>query len=221
MLLQLLFVLLFQLIASGDVVIIDMTLNSEDFCTAVNVNIDITGTLGAYQSMNYINLKESFGMRETAYFKVKVSSPKATLSSVTLERIQLVLPFNQNETQVLVDNRVLTEFGKKYEMLTDSNYADYALFSFNMTSFPINGDDFKDFKVSATVSVKYAAIQSDISSDVTLKYDALPNEEQIHKFENQIKVSTRSTGERNSANSKHSSIWISIFLCSLYLLIYV
>jgi hypothetical protein len=210
--------LLFQWISCNDVVLIDMTLNSEDFCAAVNVNIDITGTLNAYQSNSYLLLKESFGMRETAYFKVKVSSPKATLSSVTLERIQIVLPFNQNETQVLMDNRVMTELGKKYEMLTDSNFADNALFSFNMTSFPVNGDDFKEFKVSATVSVKYAAIQNDISTDVSyFKFDALPlNEVQSHKFENQIKVSQN---ERNVGNSIQPSL--SILICIIYLLIYV
>jgi hypothetical protein len=63
---------------------IEISANSEDFCTAVNVNIDLTGTLKSYQDAARATPKDAFLLGQTSFFRAQVQSPKATLKETKI-----------------------------------------------------------------------------------------------------------------------------------------
>jgi histidyl-tRNA synthetase len=79
---------------------IEISANSEDFCTAVNVNIDLTGTLKSYQDAARANPKDAFLLGQTSFFRAQVQIPKATLKETKIVRVQWE---QGNATKVLFD----------------------------------------------------------------------------------------------------------------------
>jgi len=147
---------------------IQISANSENFCTAANVNINLVGTLTSYSDNTYQVPKNAFLLDQRSYFQAQVSSPKATLKSSTLIRAQWT---QGNITKVLYDNSAITPEGTNEGFVVGPSTANTAAFNFllssNWMSIPV--DSSSDFNVSATIQVSYQAIDGTTSNSLLEK----------------------------------------------------
>eukprot|EP01080_Neovahlkampfia_damariscottae_P013046 gene13046-8183_t len=143
---------------------IEISANSENFCSVVNVNINLSGTLKAYQDITHTIRKDAFLLGQTSFFKAEVSSPKATLKETKIVRVQWE---QGNLTKVLFDNFAITTEGTTEKFVLGATGSNDAAFRFALEKeyMSIAEDSNEDFKVSALLEVKYQSI--DGSSETT------------------------------------------------------
>ena len=136
---------------------IEISANSEDFCSVVNVNINLSGSLKAYQDVSHTITKNAFLLGQTSFFKAEVSSPKATLKETKIVRVQWE---QGNLTKVLFDQSAITTEGTTEKFAIGLFSSNTAAFKFDLDQAYMNiaVDSNADFKVSALVEVKYQAI---------------------------------------------------------------
>lgn len=175
-----------------DGVIIDIIANSENFCTTAYFNIELTGSLSSFQDKSCLIPKTSFLSGQTSYFKAMVNSPKATLKSTTIQRVEFTL---YNSSTVLYDNYAFTSDGISKGFQIVSNGINDSIFGFNLTGLgELTGDSNENFRVYSTLTVQYLSIDG-TTADVIVN----DNEErgevtvaQNHKFD--AKLSLKSCG---------------------------
>jgi hypothetical protein len=207
---------------------IEISANSEDFCTAVNVNIDLTGTLKSYQDDSHTIVKDAFLLGQTSFFQAAVQSPKASLKETKIIRVQ----WDQgNLTKVLYDNSAITPEGTTEKFVLGTFAATTANFKFDLEKSYMNipEDGNLDFTVSALLQVKYQAIdgtttiseytQSFSMKDLKFtKADTPPvDDSQNSKYSGKIKIFGLVEAKNNGANSIAVSFSI-MALFALYLI---
>jgi hypothetical protein len=192
---------------------IEISANSEDFCTAVNVNIDLSGTLKSYQDAAYATPKDAFLLGQTSFFRAQVQSPKATLKETKIVRVQWE---QGNATKVLFDNYAITSEGTTEKFVLGVEGATTADFKFDLEKayMDIPVDSNQDFKVSALLQVKYQAIDgttvtsySDSSFSLmdlkAIQVDVTPTEDsQNSKYSQSIKIFGLYEPKNNGANQQ-------------------
>jgi hypothetical protein len=191
---------------------IEISANSEDFCTAVNVNIDLTGTLKSYQDATHTVVKDAFLLGQTSFFQAAVQSPKASLKETKIIRVQ----WDQgNLTKVLYDNSAITPEGTIEKFVLGASAATTADFKFDLDKAYMNipEDGNQDFAVSALLQVKYQAIdgtttfssysQSFSMKDLKFTEAVVPPTEdsQNSKYSSKIKIFGLVEAKNNGANS--------------------
>jgi hypothetical protein len=191
---------------------IEISANSEDFCTAVNVNIDLTGTLKSYQDATHTVVKDAFLLGQTSFFQAAVQSPKASLKETKIIRVQ----WDQgNLTKVLYDNSAITPEGTIEKFVLGASAATTADFKFDLEKayMIIPEDGNQDFAVSALLQVKYQAIdgtttfssysQSFSMKDLKFTEAVVPPTEdsQNSKYSSKIKIFGLVEAKNNGANS--------------------
>jgi len=203
--------------------IIQFDSNSEDFCTQVQMNIELTGTLKSYQESTFQNLKNSFLVGSTSYFKADVASPKATIKSASISRVQ----FSQNsQTFVLFDQNSVTPIGSAISFQLDSTGASTsAAFQFKLLDSQLNipVDSSLNYNVSAVVNVEYLANDGS-STFKTGLFSFLSNVQppttnnQNGKYANQIQIFGGKNINVNSANKKLMNLFALIFVSLIFLM---
>jgi hypothetical protein len=191
---------------------IEISANSEDFCTTVNLNIDLTGTLKSYQDETHTIVKDAFLLGQTSFFQAAVQSPKATLQENKIIRVQ----WDQgNLTKVLYDNSAITSEGTIEKFVLGSFAATTANFKFDLEKayMDIPVDSNQDFTVSALLQVKYQVIDgtttfSSYSQSFSLKdmkftkADTPPiTNSQNSKYSKKIKIFGLYEAKKNGSNS--------------------
>jgi hypothetical protein len=144
------------------------TANSEDFCSVARVEINISGILQSFSDNTYSVQKNSFLMDARAFFKATISSPKATLKTCTLTRVQWSGPV---ETNVLFDQSLITAEGTRESYATGPSTSTTASFNFLLAPewMTVPVDSNVDFNVTATIKVTYEAIDGTTRADFVNK----------------------------------------------------
>jgi hypothetical protein len=69
----------------------------------VSVNVPLTGTLDSYRTVDRLAVKTNFLSQQTIFFRVVLTSPQATLTSVSVESVKLIpLPVGSGDPDVLL-----------------------------------------------------------------------------------------------------------------------
>jgi len=138
--------------------IVQIDINSEDFCTKAEIDIKLTGNLKSYEDAALTVEKNAFLQDSTVYFKATVGSTQATLKTSTIKRVQLI---KGNQTNVLYDGTVTT-FGTNVAFALATGTATTAPFNFKYSEqhTPVPADSSEQYKVTALVEVEYAAIEN-------------------------------------------------------------
>eukprot|EP01080_Neovahlkampfia_damariscottae_P005533 gene5533-9355_t len=161
-------------------VTIEISANSENFCSVVNVNINLSGTLKSYQDVSHTIRKDAFLLGQTSFFKAEQG----------------------NSTKVLFDNFVIINEGTTEKFALGATGSNDASFKFDLEKEYMNiaEDSNADFKVSALLEVKYQSIDgqtettfSDASFSLldlkTLQAEVDPVEgSQQSKYSEEIKI---------------------------------
>eukprot|EP01080_Neovahlkampfia_damariscottae_P003115 gene3115-5285_t len=208
-------------------VTIEISANSENFCSVVNVNINLSGTLKAYQDVSHTIRKDAFLLGQTSFFKAEVTSPKATLKETKIVRVQWE---QGNLTKVLYDNFALTNDGTTEKFVLGSTGSNDAAFKFDLEKEYMNiaEDSNADFKVSALLEVKYQSIDgqtettfSDASFSIldlkTLQAEVDPVEgSQQSKYSEKIKIFGIYEPNNNGGNIISIGLNLMFFISSIY-----
>merc|ERR1711916_243488 len=171
--------------SSGEFAQIQIDVNSEEFCTAVNLDIKLKGSLKSYEDNQYTTPKSAFLQNQIGYFQAVLSSDQATLLTSTIKRAQITY---DNTTKVFYDNGIQS-FGTATEYENDQGTSTTCGFNFRFseTNTPVPVDSSKPFSISAVVEVTYAANAGQAS----------PQQTSLFEFEfNQLK-STENNKEEN------------------------
>ena len=208
---------------------IDISANSENFCSVVSVDIKLTGTLRAYQDEAHTIRKNAYLLGQTSFFKAEVSSPQATLKESKIVRVQWT---QGNLTKVLFDKSAITAEGTTEKFVLGLFSSNSAAFKFALDKAYMNiaVDSNDDFKVSAEVEVKYQSIDgttettySDASFVVRdmklLQAEVAPEEgSQQSKYSESIKIfGTVETLDNAAGRITMWSLSIVLFIFSIYI----
>eukprot|EP01080_Neovahlkampfia_damariscottae_P012524 gene12524-6347_t len=208
-------------------VTIEISANSENFCSVVNVNINLSGTLKSYQDVSHTIRKDAFLLGQTSFFKAEVSSPKATLKETKIVRVQWE---QGNSTKVLFDNFAITTEGTTEKFALGATGSNDASFKFDLEKEYMNiaEDSNADFKVSALLEVKYQSIDgqtettfSDASFSLldlkTLQAEVDPVEgSQQSKYSEEIKIFGIYEPKNNGGSVISIGLSLMIFISSIY-----
>eukprot|EP01080_Neovahlkampfia_damariscottae_P000982 gene982-9889_t len=181
-------------------VVVEISANSESFCSVVNININLSGTLKAYQDEFHKIRKDAFLLGQSSFFKAEVSSPKATLKETKIVRVQWE---KGNLTKVVYDNFEITNEGRNEKFELGPTGSNDAAFKFDLEKEYIHvfEDSNVDVKVSALLEVKYQSIDG---STETAFSDSSFSILDIKKREDKV---TPLEGSQQSKHSEHIRIF--------------
>jgi hypothetical protein len=174
--------------------VVQIEVNSENFCTVVNVDIKLKGDLKSYEESSYTTPKNAFLQGQIGYFKATVSSEQATLLTSKIRRASWT---QGNSTKVFFDEGLITPYGTLTNFLTDEGTSTTCGFNFKFSeqNTPVPLDESRDFSIKALIEVTYASIENQPDQISFFEYEFKQTSSQISsdsqvsdKFENQVKL---------------------------------
>jgi hypothetical protein len=193
-------------INTNDTIKVQISANSEDFCTVANVDIKLTGILQTFQDEQYQNTSTSFRFGSTSYYQATIISSQAKLKSSTIMRVEIS---NINKTSVLIDNFVISQEGKMVNFTVgnftlQNSMSTRVQFQFDINESVINISSKTDnFFVTAFINVVYESIGG-ISIGKTEKY-------QLKKIRNSLVVFGKNISSFNSGLNFYCIVFSLIF----------
>lgn len=167
-----------------------LNVNSEDFCATTQVNIGLTGTLESFSQNDFATRKDSFLLGQPLYFQASLFSPKVSLVSSTVYRVQWELGAT---SKVLYDNYTITSDGttEGFQVLTGS--ASTARFQFNTDAawVTIPVDSSVSLNVSTYVDVTYSTAAGDRQERLLIQFDNYKTLQSIPVSGNQKSKTTK------------------------------
>jgi hypothetical protein len=201
-----------------------LDVNSEDFCSSLKVNVDIQGSIKAYQDDSYSTLKSIFHEKEISFFKVESKSSQASLMETNVIRVHVE---QGNITIVLFDNSNITLDG------IEANFkigipptATSSIFQFDFKKFPLEiaPNYTQTLKVSALTRVKYQSTDGSTffsysnSSSILRSGDVVGKIEnsQMTKFSGNIKLFKLYKPNNGIGFARFSKLIIFLFLVFIF-----
>jgi hypothetical protein len=199
-----------------------LDVNSENFCSSLNVNVDISGNIKSYKDDSYSNLKDIFLEEETSFFKVEVKSSQASIKETKVIRVHYE---KGNLTTVLFDNSEITKDGVDSNLkIRNSASSTTATFQFdlaklNLDAGSLTANSTQYLKVSALIAVRYESSDgstffsysnSSLLRSVDLK--GTTGSSQMTKCSNNIQLFQLYKPKHNGGSIFHSSCWLTVML---------
>jgi len=136
--------------------VVSATINSENFCNGIQIDIGLTGTLAVYQDSAFVTPKSNFLHAQTAYFRASLSTDgTASIVSSTIEQIRIS---DGTNTRFLLDPNITADGSSVGLSIISAQPAANPAFSFipNEEVMPVPVDEQLSYTVYATIRVGYA-----------------------------------------------------------------
>jgi hypothetical protein len=136
--------------------VVSASINSENFCNGIQIDIGLTGTLAVYQDSAFSTPKSNFLHTQTAYFRASLSTDgSASIVSSTIEQVRIS---DGTNTRFLLDQNITADGSSLSFALINGQPAANPAFSFvpNEQVMPVPVDQQLSYTVYATIRVGYA-----------------------------------------------------------------
>jgi hypothetical protein len=136
--------------------VVSASINSENFCNGVQIDIGLTGTLAVYQDSAFSTPKSNFLHAQTAHFRASLSTDgSASIVSSTIEQVRIS---DGTNTRFLLDQNITADGSSVNFALINGQPAANPAFSFvpNEQVMPVPVDQQLSYTVYAAIRVGYA-----------------------------------------------------------------